>query len=131
MNSVNLIGRLTSDPEVRELGEGTKVSSFSLAINRRLSNEKKEAYLAEGRQTADFPRIQAWGKKAEIVEKYVKKGDLVGISGEIRTGSYTNDAGVKMYTTDIQVQHLRFLNPKNPAAQTLSDENAESENIPF
>lgn len=131
MNSVNLIGRLTSEPEVREVGDGNKVCKFSLAIDRPMSNERKEAFIAEGKQTTDFPRILAWGKKAEIVEKYVKKGDLIGISGEVRTGSYTNDAGVKVYTTDIQAHNLRFLNPKNPAAQTMSDENAESENIPF
>ena len=76
MNKVILMGRLTSDPDIRQAGE-TTVTHFSLAINRK--------YKTEGGQNADFPRIIAFGKTAEFVEKYFKNVGSVSFSSNFRT----------------------------------------------
>ena len=103
MNKVILMGRLTSDPDIRQAGE-TTVTHFSLAINRK--------YKTEGGQNADFPRIIAFGKTAEFVEKYFKKGMKVLIEGHLQTGSYTNKDGVKVYTTDVIAEAVEFAESK-------------------
>lgn len=127
MNSVNLIGRLTANPEVKATSEGMPMAKFSIAIDRPMSQEKRESYEAEGKNTVDFPRIVAWGKQAESIGKYLKKGDPVGVSGSVTTGSFTKEDGSKVYTTDITANRVRFLSSGN---KNQSDE-IESENIPF
>ncbi|HPZ59123.1 MAG TPA: single-stranded DNA-binding protein, partial [Bacillota bacterium] len=78
MNCVVLIGRLTKDPELRYIPQSeTAVASFTLAVDRPMAREK----------TADFIRIVAFGKTAELCERYLTKGRLVGIQGRIQTGS--------------------------------------------
>lgn len=99
MNSVNLIGRLTKDVEIRRNGEHS-VASFTLAINRPQSGEK---------QQADFPRIVVFGKQAENCAKYLRKGSLVGVEGRLQTGSYTKEDGTKVFTTDVAAQRVDFL----------------------
>ena len=127
MNSVNLIGRLTADPELYSTSEGMPIARFSIGIDRPMSQEKRESYEAEGKTTADFPRIVAWGKQAESVGKYLKKGDPVGIMGNVTTGAYTKEDGTKVYTTDITASRVRFL---GSGSKNQTEEN-ESENIPF
>lgn len=105
MNSVQLIGRLTRDPEVRSTNGGQKVATFTIAIDRptRAGEEKK----------ADFPRITVFGKQAETVEKYVSKGRQVAIEGRIQTGSYQNKNGDTVYTTDVIANRVEFLGGGN------------------
>lgn len=108
MNKVSLIGRLTKDIELRYTANTQKaMARFTLAVNRL----KKE-------DGADFINCIAWGKTAEIMEKYVKKGHLIGITGRIQTGSYEKD-GHKVYTTDVMVEGMEFLERRekesNPA----------------
>lgn len=100
MNKAILIGRLTKDADIRQTTSGTMVAKFTLAIDRR----KKE----DGTKETDFISCQAWGKRAELIEKYVHKGDKIGLCGQIRTGSYEKD-GRKVYTTDVVVDELEFL----------------------
>jgi single-strand DNA-binding protein len=98
MNKTFLIGRTTKDIECRYTPQTQKaVARFTLAVNRM----RKE-------DGADFISCVAWGKTAEIMEKYVKKGHMVGISGRIQTGSYEKD-GRKVYTTDVVVENMEFL----------------------
>jgi single-strand DNA-binding protein len=98
MNKTFLIGRTTKDIECRYTPQTQKaVARFTLAVNRM----RKE-------DGADFISCVAWGKTAEIMEKYVKKGHMVGISGRIQTGSYEKD-GRKVYTTDVVVEDMEFL----------------------
>lgn len=92
MNSVQLVGRLVRDPEVRG-----KCTSFTLAVDR----ESKDA-------GADFPRIVAFGKTAEIVQKNFKKGRIVSVEGKIMTGSYEGRNG-KVYTTDVMATDVRVI----------------------
>lgn len=104
MNNVSLVGRLTRDPEVRYSEGGVCVARFSIAVDRRFKKE--------GQPSADFPNCIAFGKAAEFIEKYFKQGQRIGIIGRIQTGSYTNKDGVKVYTTDIVVENVEFVESK-------------------
>lgn len=108
MNKVQLVGRLTRDPEIRySQGENaTATARFSLAVNRRFKNN-------EGNYDADFINCVAFGKSAEFIEKYFKKGMAIGITGRLTTGSYTNKDGQKVYTTDVIVEEAEFVESKN------------------
>lgn len=108
MNKVELVGRLTRDPEVRYTqGENASaIARFSVAVNRRFKNN-------EGNYEADFINCVAFGKSGEFIEKYFKKGMAIGISGRIQTGNYTNKDGVKVYTTDVVVEEAEFVESKN------------------
>ena len=116
MNKVELVGRLTRDPEVRYTqGENSSViARFSVAVNRRFKN-------AEGNYDADFINCVAFGKSAEFIEKYFKKGMAIGLIGRLQTGSYTNKEGVKVYTTDVVVEEAEFVESKNSGAASNSN----------
>lgn len=104
MNRVNLIGRLTKDPEVRRASTGNNMCRFSLAVDRR--NSKSE------QQQADFINCIAFGKTAESLCQYQRKGSRIGVEGRIQTGSYTNQQGQKVYTTDVAVDYIDFLDSR-------------------
>lgn len=104
MNSVNLTGRFTRDPDVRYTDGGTTIARFSLAVDRRFKQEN-------GPQ-ADFPNCIAFGKTAEFIEKYFRQGMKMELSGRIQTGSYTNKDGVKVYTTDVAAEAVGFAESK-------------------
>lgn len=101
MNSVQLIGRLTRDPEVRYTQSNMAIATFSIAIDRPPRQD--------GTKETDFPRITVFGRQAENCERYLVKGRLVGIEGRIQTGSYTNRNGDKVYTTDVVANRVEFL----------------------
>lgn len=110
MNSVVLIGRLARDPELRFVpGSGQAVANFTMAIDKGLSKEKKAAFEAEGRPTADFIRIVVWGKQAENCSQYLAKGKMVAIQGSIQTSSYKNNAGETRYTTEVLANRVEFI----------------------
>lgn len=115
MNKAALTGRLTKDPEVRySQGENsTAIARFTLAVDRRLKQE--------GQPSADFISCVAFGKAAEFVEKYFTKGMKMELTGRIQTGSYTNQQGAKVYTTDVIAEELGFAESKRedqPAPQS-------------
>lgn len=110
MNNVALIGRLVKDPELRYIpNSGTATSSFTLAVDKNLSKDKKQEMEAKGQNTADFIRIVTWGKLAENVANHVVKGRLVGVQGRINTGSYDDKDGKRVYTTDVIASSVEFL----------------------
>ena len=109
MNCVQLVGRLTADPEISMANSGTTIAKFSLAVDRRFKKE--------GEPTADFLRCVAFSKTAEFFEKYVHKGNKIGIIGRIQTGSYKNKDGQTVYTTDIMVESAEFVESKAAAQQ--------------
>ena len=114
MNKVILTGRFTRDPEVRYTNDGTSIAKFSIAVNRRFVKEGSD-------QKADFLNCVAFGKSAEFIEKYFRKGMKADLSGRIQTGSYTNKDGVKVYTTDIVVEEIEFGESKGSSqTQTAS-----------
>lgn len=107
MNKVILMGRLTRDPEVRysQSENSSAIARFSIAVDRRFNRSDE--------QTADFINCVAFGKQAEFVEKYLRKGTKIALDGRIQTGSYTNKDGVKVYTTDIVCEQIEFAESKN------------------
>lgn len=100
MNSVQLTGRLTRDPDMRYTDNGTSIARFNLAVNRRFKSESGP--------DADFIGCIAFGKTAEFIEKYFCKGQKMDLNGRIQTGSYTNKDGIKVYTTDVVVENVEF-----------------------
>ena len=116
MNKVQLVGRLTRDPEIRySQGENaTATARFSVAVNRRFKN-------SEGNYDADFINCVAFGKSAEFVEKYFKKGMAIGLTGRIQTGNYTKKDGQKVYTTDVVVEETEFVESKGASSADNSN----------
>ena len=140
MNHVSLIGRLTRDPELKYMpNSGIAVSTFTLAVDKGLSKDKKIELESKNQPTADFIRIVVWGKLAETTANYLTKGKMAGISGRIQTGSYTDKDGKKVFTSDVVAQQVSFLEwgDKQDAGNSISDYDMdgfhpiENENIPF
>ena len=100
MNKVILMGRLTRDAEVRySQGENsTAIARFSLAVDRRFRRDGDE-------QTADFINCVAFGRTAEFLERFGRKGTKFVLEGRIQTGSYTNKDGQRVYTTDVVAEN--------------------------
>lgn len=144
MNKVILIGRLVADPEVKYStgANATAIARYTLAVDRRFKREGDE-------QTADFIRCVAFGKSGEFAEKWFKKGTKIVVDGRIQTGSYTNQAGAKVYTTDVVVENQEFAESKSvsqatqgnvsrnnaPQGQTMADfmqiPDGDLEELPF
>ncbi|SCW57061.1 single-strand DNA-binding protein [Eubacterium ruminantium] len=104
MNNVVLIGNLCRDGEVRySIGENaTAIYRNSIAVQRKFKDK------STGNYESDFIGIEAFGKTAEFLDKYFPKGSKVAVTGEIRTGSYVNKDGQKVYTTDVLVNNAEF-----------------------
>ena len=114
LNKVILIGRLTRDPELKYTQSNQAVCNFTLAVDKKLSREKREEAEAAGRPTADFPRIIVWGKMGENASRYLFKGSQCAIEGRIQTGSYQDkESGKTIYTTDIVADNVEFLTRAN------------------
>lgn len=112
MNKVMLKGRLAKEADIRYAqatnGEQMAIARYTLAVNRKTKKDE-----------ADFISCVAFGKSAEFVEKYLKKGQEILIVGHIQTGSYQNKDGQKVYTTDVVVEEHEFCGTKadTPQAQ--------------
>lgn len=126
MNKVILIGRITKDVEARVTQSGTAVSTFSLAVDRRLTKEQK----ARGDQSADFINCVAWGRTAEVLAQYCHKGSRIGIEGRVQVRSYTTQDGAKRYATEVIVEQMEMLDSKNTGNNTGGTYIADEE-IPF
>ena len=109
MNKVLLTGYIVRDLELRHTQGGTANVSFSLAVDKGLSKQKREEFEVQNRPTADFPRIVVWGQMAENLTRYCGKGSQIGVVGRIETGSYEDKDGKTVYTTDIIAENVEFL----------------------
>ena len=116
MNHVIMMGRLTRDPEIRYTNSGKTIGFFSIAVERR--------FKSEGQPEADFFNCTTFGKQAEFVEKYLKKGTKIVLSGEIQNNNYKDKNGNQQYSVQIMVNELEFAESKK--AQT--ENNAEADN---
>ncbi len=118
MNKVELMGRLTRNPEIRYSNgdNSVVVSRFNLAVNRR--------HVKEGQQETDFINCVAFGKLAEFTEQYLRKGIKIAAVGRIQTGNYTNKEGHKVYTTDIVLEEIYFAEKKQGGTDVQSDESS-------
>lgn len=137
MNEVVLIGRLTKDPDLRYLANeyNTAVCRFTLAVDRKLSQEKRQQAQANNQPTADFIPITIFGKQAENAATYLTKGRLIAIAGRIQTGFYEKD-GRRIYTTEVIANNVQFLERNNNDNSSKTDEiegfyQVNNEDIPF
>lgn len=101
INNVVLTGRITKDLDLKYTGSGTAVLNFSIAVERNFKNRN-------GERETDFINIVAFTKTAELINQYFKKGDGIGITGRIQTGSYQNNEGRTIYTTDVVADNFDF-----------------------
>lgn len=109
MNRVELIGRLTKDPELKSTQSGKSVLSFTVAVDRRISKEAKE----KGAQSADFISCVAWDSSAEFLDKYGRKGDRVSVEGKIQTRNYDGADGKKVYVTEVLADNVQLLTDRS------------------
>jgi single-strand DNA-binding protein len=117
MNKAILIGNVGKEPEIRKTQSGISVANFSLATSKKVKGEDK----------TEWHRIVAWDKLAEIIEKYVHKGDKVMIEGEIETREYEKDSR-KVYTTEIRAWNMEMLGGK-PATEPATEPANPTKNI--
>ncbi|HVZ96162.1 MAG TPA: single-stranded DNA-binding protein [Chitinophagaceae bacterium] len=109
-NKVQLIGNLGNAPEVRSTESGKKLARFSIATNESYRNAKGEKVTE-----TQWHNLIAWGKVAEIAEKYLGKGSEIAVEGKLVNRSYTDKEGNKKYITEIQVHELLMLGSKSAA----------------
>lgn len=117
MNQVNLLGRLTADPELRQTQSGIASCRFTIAVNRKFKNDN-------GEYDADFITCVAWRQTAEFVSRYFSKGSMIAVSGSLRTGKYQdrNHSDVTHYTTDVYVDNVEFTGEKKQQGTTTSNQ---------
>ena len=108
VNKVILLGRLTNDPINKKLKSGVSVSRAGLATNLFWKNSKTN----KTQDLVEFHNLVFWGKLADVVEKYLKKGDKVYVEGRIQNKSWENEKGIKKYRTEIVVKELVMLGGK-------------------
>ncbi|WP_264535550.1 single-stranded DNA-binding protein [Flavobacterium sp. N1736] len=103
-NRVQLIGNAGNDPEIKTLENGKKLAHLTIATNDRYTNDKGEKV-----EQTEWHRVTAWGKTAEIIEKYVVKGKEVAIEGKLTHRSYDDKNGEKKYITEVVVSEILLL----------------------
>lgn len=109
MNKVELVGRLTKDVDVYQAGDST-TAKITVACDRKFKNK-------EGQYDADFISCVAFGRTADFLKSHFSKGMRIGLTGRIQTGSYTNRDGQKVYTTDVVIDDVEFVENKSSAMQ--------------
>lgn len=110
-----VIGNLGKDPECRQTQSGQSVAGFSVAT--------KESYTKDNQKVekTEWHKIVAWGKTAELVGKYLRKGSGVYVEGKLQTRKYTDKDGVERYTTEIVAQSVQFMDKKPTEEKTNSE----------
>ena len=110
MNKVILIGRITKDPEIRYTPSGVPTVSFTLAVDRGMRD-------ANGNRQADFLNCVAWRGQADFISRFIKKGFLMSVEGRIQTRNYQGQDGQTRYVTEIILDAVENLQPRDPNAQ--------------
>ena len=118
MNKIILMGRLTRDPEVRYSDDNKAIGRFALAVDRKFKRD--------GGPTADFFNCTAFGKTAEFVEKYLKKGTKILLTGSIQNDNYTNGHGEQVYAMQVIVDEMEFAESKNAGSGTNEPEQTQT-----
>ncbi len=113
MNKAILIGNLTKDPELRTTSGGVSVCQFTLAVNRRFTNQ-------QGVREADFIPIVVWRQTAELCARYLSKGRKCAVIGTIQTRSYDAQDGTKRFVTEVVADEVEFLGSAQDRPQTDS-----------
>lgn len=128
MNKIMLLGRLTKDPEIRYTQtNNTPVASFSLAVDRRFAKENETK--------VDFFNCVAWNKLAEIMQKYVIKGQQIVVVGRLQNRSYQDQQGIKHFITEIIVEEIYFCGSKQEKQEVQKQNQARmdesGDDLPF
>ncbi len=126
LNRAMIIGNATKDPEMRYTPNGQAVTSFSVATNRRWTNKDS----GETQEQVEFHEVVVWGKMAENVSQFVKKGAPVYVEGRLQTRSWEGQDGAKRQKTEIVAENVIALGRKGeggPSRATASDENPVDE----
>lgn len=122
MNKIMLIGNLTRDPELTETAQGKKLCKFTIAVGRAFDKEK-----------TDFFSCSAWEQKAEVIAKYVRKGNKLCVVGRLEINETEKD-GIKTRHHNITVEEIEFLTPKSETDRTRTEPNltpSDDDNLPF
>ena len=119
MNKIVLLGRLIRDPELRELENGDKsFTKFIKAVDRNFKS-------ADGTRKADLIPVTVWGKKAEVICKYMKKGSYISLSGRLRTGSYEDRDGNKKYLAEVVAEDFKFVGGRRTEENSMDHATGE------
>lgn len=124
INNVTLVGRLTKDPDLRYTSSGKAVGGFTLAVNRRFTNQA-------GQREADYIQCVIWGKTAETLANYAKKGSLIGIVGRLQSRSYENKEQQRVYVTEVVVETFQLLEPRTVNEQRQSNQQNDNSDQNF
>lgn len=128
MNQVILIGRLTRDVDLLATSSGLSVANFNLAVDKKMTKEKKAEYESQGKATADFIPIKAFGKTAEVANQYLSQGSKIAVRGSLDVNHYTDSNGTKKTFTSVLVEELKFLesagSKQGGSANQVSDHDA-------
>ena len=117
MNKIVLLGKLIRDPELRTLEDGNKVfTRFIIAVDRNFKAQ-------DGTRKADLIQVTLWGRKAEVVCQYMKKGSYISLSGRLRTGSYEDKEGNKKYIAEVVAEDFKFVGDRRVEKENRSSEN--------
>lgn len=114
LNQTVIVGRLARNPKVTKLEDGKRVSNITLAVPRSYKNEK-------GEYETDFITCELWNGVAINTAEYCKQGDILGVKGRIKTDSYENESGEKVYKTSIVAEKVTFLSSKYKESKTDND----------
>lgn len=114
INNVVLVGRLTKDPDLRYVSNGSAVATFTLAVNRNFTNQS-------GEREADFILCVIWRKQAENLANFAKKGSLIGVVGRIQTRSYDNQQGQRQFVTEVICDNFQLLESKGASSGRQGD----------
>ena len=123
MNRVILMGRLTADPELRQTPQGTAVTSFTIAVDRRIKTENG--------QQADFITCVAWRKTAEFICRYFQKGRMIAIEGQLQSRSWDTQDGKRQYATEVIVDNVSFTGEKPQTENTDEFTYLPDDDTPF
>ena len=130
INKVNLLGYVGQDPEIKSIG-GTKVAQMTLATSKTFKDKN-----GEKKKDTQWHNLVAWGNTVDIIEKFIKKGSLVQVFGEINYRSYEDKNGIKRNVTDIRVNELVLMpsgenHNKAPLPPVPDDITQEKDDLPF
>lgn len=124
MNTVQLVGRLTREVDLKFTSSGIAVGTFTLAVNRNFTNQ-------QGEREADFINCVIWRKSAENFANFTRKGSQVGVEGRIQTRNYENQQGQRVYVTEVIVEQFHLLEPRSVTEQRPADNNPGNTNSSY
>ncbi|MEW5567352.1 single-stranded DNA-binding protein [Rossellomorea marisflavi] len=120
MNSINLVGNISSDIDIRALNDGKFVAKFDIAVTNPYKHEK-----------TSFLPVECWGRVAENTSNFCKKGSKVSVSGYVEVDQWQNDQGQNRYKTKIVADKIGFLTPKSSGGQQQQQQNNQNQHDPF